>query len=82
VKKSWLQDKDGTYYRNCPLIMAERKRAIFRRGALSREWRETYIIGVQRKDTLGPRDVLVQPRSFRESYPDHPGLWRLDEETT
>jgi hypothetical protein len=28
MTRQWFQDKDGTYYRNCPLIMDERLKAI------------------------------------------------------
>lgn len=84
MKRSWFRDDDGTYYRNCPLIMKERQQAIrslrLRRARiLEAEWREAWRKGLIRKDKLGRGDIEVQRRSFREAYPDRPELWVLDE---
>ena len=87
MKRAWFQDKDGTYYRNCPLIMAELERISARAWpwlmprcrALAAEWEQAFSAGVIRKPALGRRDVLREPGSFREAYPRHPGLWVLDE---
>jgi hypothetical protein len=87
--RQWFRDKDGTYYRNCPLIRSEQdevrawptgtalKWAIVEE--LSAEWWRTFHAGVQRKADLDPGDVVVTPAPFREAYPRHPGLWALDE---
>jgi hypothetical protein len=85
MKRAWFAGTDGTYYRNCPLIMAEQQRCLRRPWRyrlfwqLDAEWHEVFRQGVKRKDRLGRGDVLVQPRPFREAYPDKPGLWQLDE---
>jgi hypothetical protein len=85
----WFLAEDGTCYRNCPLIEAERgevmawplatpgKFTVL--GRLEAEWRETFAAGVQRKDVLGPGDVVAVAASFREAYPRNPGLWVLDD---
>lgn len=85
MKRAWFADTNGTYYRNCPLIMAEMKRCtrmpwrywLFWR--LNAEWNDVFRQGVKRKSRLGRGDVVVQPRPFREVYPQYPGLWQLDE---
>ena len=83
-RPKWFQAEDGTYYRNCPLIMAERKAALamgryllFER--LGDEWHECFREGVFRKATLDKNDRLATPVPFRVAYPDKPGLWVLDE---
>jgi hypothetical protein len=84
MKRAWFQDNNGTFYRNCPLILAEQERCTrlpwrYRRfWKLNAEWREAFRKGVLRKDRLGRGDVLVQPVPFRKAYPDKPGLWVLD----
>jgi len=84
MKRAWFQDEQG-YYRNCPLIMAERRRCLWkpwryrRLRQLNAEWHEAWRKGLIRKQQLGRGDVLVQPRPFREAYPDRPGLWCLDD---
>lgn len=87
MKRRWFQDKDGTFYRNCPLILGEQKECIgppfrgrrFRQ--LQAEWEVAWRDGVIRKAKLGRGDKLVPgPAPFREAYPDNPGLWVLDEE--
>jgi hypothetical protein len=83
-QRRWFQAKDGTFYRNCPLIMQERYQALrwcrFRLASqLREEWAETFRGGVTRKPTLGRNDTFAgEPLSFREAYPDEPGLWMLD----
>lgn len=85
IRRSWFRDDDGTYYRNCNLIMAERRTAVanpllwWRLPSLEREWRTAWRKGVLRKAKLGWFDRVVQPTPFREAYPDHPILWKLDD---
>jgi hypothetical protein len=83
MKRQWFAGDDGSYYRNCPLIEDERRRAVrfgrFRLAARLRdEWYEVFREGITEKTALGPGDVAVRPALFREAYPDRPGLWRLD----
>lgn len=82
-RRRWFQDKDGTYYRNCPLIMAEQKECPWWRErtwkALTSEWEQAFRDGIIRKDRLGRQDELVTAAPFREVYPDKPGLWFLDD---
>lgn len=84
TRRAWLQDADGTYYRNCPMIMAEQDRLInmllpWRCRALKREWWYAYREGVLRTRTIGRFDRVAVAAPFREAYPDNPGLWILDE---
>lgn len=89
LPRRWFQDEDGTYFRNCPLIAAERGQVMSwplsargRSGALSAlaaEWREALNGDVIRKEELGPGDVVVAPASFRGACPRRPGLWALDD---
>lgn len=81
VRRAWFQDEDGTYFRNCPLIDREIARSISprRRRALREEWWQTFREGVTRADAIGPHDRIAEAIPFREAYPDHPGLWRLDD---
>jgi hypothetical protein len=84
VRRSWFQDDDGTYYRNCPLIERDRARRInvllpWRARILAAEWRSTFAEGVTRTDRIGRFDRIATPVPFRDAYPDHPGLWTLDE---
>lgn len=86
----WFRYSDGTYYRNCPLIAAERdevlawapstpgKHAII--DQLHAEWDATFSRGCQHKPGLDPGDVAAQPAPFHVAYPDKPGLWFLDED--
>jgi hypothetical protein len=86
--RCWFRDGDGTYYRNCPLIAAERREvtawplttpgkfAVL--GRLDAEWHERFAGGVQRKPRLDPGDTVTEATSFREAYPHNPGLWVLD----
>ena len=82
-KRHWFQDADGTYFRNAPLILNEMKETRWwqnkRWAALTAEHDRVFWQGVDRKDTLDRGDVVVQMRPFREAYPNHPGLWVLDE---
>lgn len=85
IRRTWLQDDDGTYYRNCPTIMQERDRLInvllpWRCRALEQEWWHAYRVGVIRTKVIGRRDRVVTPSPLRECYPNNPGLWALDEE--
>jgi hypothetical protein len=82
MKKYWFQDEDGSYYRNGPLILQEMHKAIcrpFKFASLEREMQQVRRDGLLRKDKLDRGDVVVVMKSFRESYPDKPGLWVLDE---
>lgn len=89
--RAWFRDDDGTYFRNCPLILAEQKRELDRTpppwgwrhhfailDALKAEWQHAWSEGVLRKDELEPGDVVVPMASFRDAYPDKPELWILD----
>ncbi|MFM9629387.1 hypothetical protein ACKI10_17390 [Streptomyces galilaeus] len=87
TRRAWLQDDDGTYYRNCPMIMAEQDRLInmllpWRLRALDREWWHVYREGVLRTRTIGRFDRVATAAPLRETYPDNPGLRVLDEEPT
>lgn len=87
--RRWFPYADGSYYRNCPLIMGERDRvmawplmtpgkfAILR--ALDAEWDQTFGRGVQYKAQLDPGDVVTTQKPFREAFPAHPALWVLDD---
>jgi hypothetical protein len=67
--RRWFEDTDGTWYRNCPLIAAERDEVLAwpltTRGKfeilaeLFAEWDETFRIGIQRKAELGRGEVPV-----------------------
>lgn len=80
-KRAWFKDQDGTYYRNCSLILREMKQARGTRwfAVLSAEFDEVFHRGVVRKEHLERGDVAVEGCSFREAYPHLPGLWRLDD---
>lgn len=83
MKRHWFQDRDGTYYRNCPMILDDMKATpwfFFRqRRRLELEWRNVWLHGGIRKSQLGRGDVVVRPASMRDAYPDRPGFWTLDE---
>jgi hypothetical protein len=84
MRRQWFKDKDGTFYRNCNLNLDERERALrsgrlFLVHRLEKEWSQLWQKGLISKEKLGWRDVEVQPRPFREAYPDQPVLWALDE---
>lgn len=84
-RRQWFAAADGTFYRNCPLIMDERKLAA-RWGRrllahrLGEEWNLVFQQGLTRKEKLGRGDVVVPQAAFRDAYPDRPGLWILDDE--
>jgi hypothetical protein len=64
VKRYWFTYDDGTFFRNCPLIMRERERAVkmfrFQLGEKLRdEWLETFRRGVQYKEHLGKNEVGI-----------------------
>ena len=84
MKRKWFQKKDGTYFRNCSLIEQDRYKPInwlpWRARALAAEWAECWDIGLIETETIGRRDKVVTMRPFRETYPDRPGLWVLDDE--
>jgi len=63
-QRCWLQDHDGTYYRTYALIQAELDQAMGRGRArladeLIAEGLRVLEEGPQRKDELGPGDVLI-----------------------
>ena len=81
--RTWLRDADGTYFRNCPMIMAQQDRLInillpWRFRALEREWWHVYREGVLRSETIGRFDRVATPGRLQDAYPDKPGLWALD----
>jgi len=85
MKRAWFRAKDGTFYRNCPLISREMTRCRWpwrnrRFWQLAAEWDRAWQQGVIRKPTLGRGDIEAQPRPFREVYPDNPELWPLDDD--
>lgn len=87
LPRYWFQGKDGTYYRNATTISEEMDIIVRKRDAryhkafldLTREFDQAHRVGVIRKAELEPGDVLAEPMPFREAYPNHPGLWTLDE---
>lgn len=84
LPRRWFRDKDGTFYRNCPLVLKESREAIDAgrwevATRLHAEFDEVFREGLIRKPALEPGDVEVRPVPFREAYPDKPELWVLDE---
>lgn len=83
IPRRWFKAKDGTYFRNCPLIHGEAGQAA-RVGRyrlahkLHDEWERVWENGVARKDKLERGDVEVKMRTFREMYPDEPEMWIFD----
>lgn len=83
--RSYFQADDGTYYRTCPLIAAERDAAMRWPNtvpnkwdvvdALMGEWRDTYRQGVQRisADMISP-DCLVIPEALFRFHESLTGL--------
>lgn len=66
MRRTWFQEDDGTYLRNCPLILAEMDRMSslllpWRMIALFREFDQAYRDGVIRTDRVGRRDRVVLP---------------------
>jgi hypothetical protein len=66
IRRTWFcKQSDGTYYRNCPLIMAEREEAV-RRGQfdlakeLDQEWREVFGRGVTTATEISPEDRWIE----------------------
>lgn len=90
--RTWLQAKDGTYYRNANCVQADirelrKRRFVWLRGDKVREleaewdrlfWRDPPT----RKARLDRGDVAFVPLPMRIAYPQHPILWTLDEEKT
>lgn len=84
MRRRYFKAQSGRFYRNCPLIMSERKMRInqilpWRASKLRKEWLEVFHAGVRYVDEIKPWDKVVKPASFRKAYPNHPGLWHLDE---
>jgi hypothetical protein len=79
----WFASEDGTYYRNCPLVLQEIEETpvgcVRYRGELWAEYDQIWngYERVRRIDTLGPNDVVVSPAPFSVSHPDMPELSRL-----
>jgi hypothetical protein len=84
VPRGWFRDRDGTYYRNFPLVKAEFKLATETgltevAAGLVAELEQIVRGGVIRKAELGPGDTEVCGASFSEAYPAHPALRALDD---
>jgi hypothetical protein len=88
MKRRWYRAKDGTYYRNSNCVEGDIESLtpwlwlpwnFVRLRRLEDEWWRVFRKGVDRKPTLEPGDIEIQARPFREAYPNHPGLWQLDE---
>lgn len=88
MRRQWFRNDDGTFYRNSILVDREIRALSLapwnrkRRQRLQAEWDRIFWHGVDHKDKLDRGDVEVKARPFREAYPNHPGLWRLDERRT
>jgi hypothetical protein len=70
MKRMWFQAKDGSYFRNCPLILEEMEQCIGRPWKfrqLHKELKEARKIGLLRKNKLGWGDELVPMAPFRET---------------
>lgn len=83
-RRAWFQDADGTYYRNCPLIMHEWEKLSslllpWRYFRLQAEWHHVFRHGMLRTRSIGRFDRVATPAPIRETYPDKPGLWALDD---
>lgn len=84
MRRRYFKAQSGRFYRNTRLIMSEReiflnRVLLWRRKKLQQEWNEVFREGVKYVDEIRLRDKVVQRQSFREAYPDNPGLWQLDE---
>lgn len=85
MSRSWFEDRDGTYFRNSNCVDRDMERARLRPWlwwtlpGLRREWWEVFREGVVQTDKIGRFDRVLEPKAFREAYPNHPGLWVLDE---
>jgi hypothetical protein len=91
VARRWFRAEDGTYYRNSGCVEAdirelERTRFVLRRRkklrALNDEWKRLFWHEIARKPALEPGDIEVKAVPMRLAYPNHPGLWTLDEGRT
>lgn len=87
----WFQDKDGTYYRNAPLIGRELEEIAympFYKAAryqdqfleLCAEHDEVFSKGIRRAAAIDKGDKVTTPMRMRDAYPNHPGLWVLDDQ--
>jgi hypothetical protein len=70
VKRYWFEYDDGTFYRNCPLIMREQEKAgrlgLFRLAdKLHQEFWETFRRGVQYKKPSGTAKSAFPPQGHR-----------------
>lgn len=83
----WFQGKDGRYYRNANLVLAEMNEIVaqpfwkqdFRRfAALDNEFYALHRAGPIWKSTLDKGDVVATRVQFRDAYPNNPILWKLD----
>lgn len=71
--QTWFRKaSDGTFFRNCPLIMQERERALDARdwstvARLDNEWHEVFDHGVATTDEIGPDDRWIEFDDSREA---------------
>lgn len=84
MRRTWFQDDNGTYYRNCPLIEHDQRTLInvwlpWRARALEGEWRQAYLVGPIRADRVDSWDRVAVPASFRDAYPHEPSMWIFDD---
>lgn len=84
MRRRWFRDRDGTYYRNVPMVLNELDTTwpvrLWKRAMLLSELDHIYREGHTRRRTLGWWQVEVQPMTMREAYPDRPIFWTLDED--
>lgn len=93
VQRRWFRHREGGFFRNVPLIIAEmealnaqrplwerQRRANERQfAALEAEWSAVMNVDLIRAAELPRGDIEAIPMSIRESHPDRPGLWVLDD---
>lgn len=74
MRRTWYRKKsDGTFFRNCPLIMREREQAISPRARrrLEAEWERCFREGAITAEQIGRRDRWID---FDDS-PEATGRW-------
>lgn len=85
MSKSWFKHQDGTFTRNSNCVERDIQRAWrwpwlwWQLPGLYREWRRVFWEGHVQVDRIGRFDRVLTPIPFRIAYPNHPGLWRLDD---
>lgn len=95
MKLQWFQHPDdGTYFRNMSINLADRRREMERlywphaRRArrnllfLEAEFKQIATEGLVHSPTLPEGRTVVGMKPFRESHPNHPALWTLDNDRT